>query len=73
MIPPRSNRTDPPTYDKEKYKGRNRFERLFNRLQSYRAVATHYDKLAATFLGGTLGALLALSLKCILNIPSTTA
>lgn len=69
VIPPRSNRTNPPAYDKEKYKGRNKVERLFNRLKSYRAVATRYDKLAAMFLGGTLAALLAVSLKCIVNTP----
>ena len=30
VIPPRSNRINPPAYDKEKYKGRNKVERLFN-------------------------------------------
>jgi hypothetical protein len=32
-------------------------------------VATRYDKLAAMFLGGVLAALLAVSLKCIVNTP----
>ena len=69
VIPPRSNRTKPPAYDKQKYKGRNKVERLFNRLKGYRGVATRYDKLAAMFLGGTLAALLAVSLKCIVSTP----
>jgi transposase len=69
VIPPRANRLNPAGYDKEKYKARNKVERLFGRLKGYRAVATRYDKLAAMFLGGTLAALLAVSLKCIVNAP----
>ena len=69
VIPPRSNRLSPPDYDKEKYKQRNKAERLFCRLKGYRAVATRYDKLAAMFLGGVLATLLAVSLKCIVNTP----
>ena len=69
VIPPRSNRVHPPDYDKEKYKERNKAERLFCKLKGYRAVATRYDKLAAMFLGGVLAALLAVSLKCIVNTP----
>ena len=69
VIPPRSNRIDPPDYDKEKYKQRNKAERLFCKLKGYRAVATRYDKLAAMFLGGVLASLLAVSLKCIVNTP----
>lgn len=69
VIPPRSNRVAPANYDQEKYKGRNKVERLFNRLKGYRGVATRYDKLAAMFLGSTLAALLAISLKSIVNTP----
>ena len=69
VIPPRANRVEPPQYDKEKYKERNKAERLFCKLKGYRAVATRYDKLAAMFLGGTLAALLAISLKSIVNTP----
>ncbi len=69
VIPPRSNRVKPADYDKEKYKGRNQVERLFNRLKGYRGVATRYDKLAAMFLGGTLATLLAISLKSIVSRP----
>ena len=69
VIPPRSNRVHPCAYDKEKYKARNKAERLFCKLKGYRGVATRYDKLAAMFLGGTLAALLAVSLRCIVNTP----
>ena len=69
VIPPRANRVSPPGYDKQKYKARNKAERLFCRLKGYRAVATRYDKLAAMFLGGVLATLLAVSLRCIVNTP----
>ena len=62
VVPPRSNRLNPPAYDKEKYKGRHRVERLFDRLQHFRAVATRSDQLAPMFLGGILAALLAVKL-----------
>ena len=62
VIPPRSNRTNSPDYDREKYKQRNRVERLFNRLKHFRAVATRNDKLAQMFLGGTLAALIFIPL-----------
>ena len=69
LIPPRSNRKQPADYDKEKYKARNKAERLFCKLKGYRAAATRYDKLAAMFLGGVLASLLAISLKSIVSSP----
>jgi putative transposase len=69
VIPPRCNRLRPAAYDKEKYKKRNKAERLFGKLKGDRGVATRYDKLAAMFLGGVLAALLAVSLRCIVNTP----
>ena len=49
-IPSTANRKEPIYYDAERYKDRNRVERLFGRLKQFRRVATRYDKLAATFL-----------------------
>jgi transposase len=37
-------------FDRERYRARNRVERLINRLKQYRRVATRYEKLAATYL-----------------------
>lgn len=36
-------------FDRAAYRERNRVERLINRLKQYRAIATRYDKLAATY------------------------
>ena len=51
VIPPRKNRTEPRTYDKELYKRRNLIERFFGGLKQYRRVATRYDKLSVRYLG----------------------
>ena len=63
VIPPRSNRRNPPGYDKAKDKERNKIECLFGRLKQFRAIATLYDKLAAMFLSGVIAGLLVISLK----------
>lgn len=39
----------PPDFDREAYRRRNRVERLMNRRKQFRALATRYDKLAATY------------------------
>lgn len=52
VIPPKSNRKEPREYDKELYKARHLIENFFAKLKQYRAIATRYDKLANTFLGG---------------------
>jgi len=49
VIPPRSNRLRPRTYDYELYKERNIIERLFNKMKHFRHFATRYDKLAINF------------------------
>jgi transposase len=36
--------------NKERYRERNRVERLINRLKQFRRVATRYEKLAANYL-----------------------
>jgi transposase len=52
VIPPKSNRKNPRDYDAELYKARHLIENFFAKLKQYRAIATRYDKLATTFLGG---------------------
>ena len=52
VIPPKRNRKEPREYDKELYKARHLIENFFAKLKQYRAIATRYDKLANTFLGG---------------------
>ena len=49
VIPPMSTRSQKPHYDKERYRGRNRIERFFNKLKNFRRIATRYDKLRRTF------------------------
>ena len=50
IVPPKSNRKDPWTYDKELYKQRNQVERLFRRIKRFRRIFTRYDKLDLIFL-----------------------
>jgi transposase len=51
VIPPRSNRTEERSYDKEAYKGRKVVERFINVIKQCRRVATRYEKTARNFLG----------------------
>lgn len=51
VVPPKSNRTDPREYDKERYKQRNEIERYFLRLRRFRKIFTRYDKLDVLFCG----------------------
>ena len=53
-IPPKSNRKQPWSYDKELYKRRNEVERLFRRVKEYRRVFTRYDKLDVMYMGFVL-------------------
>jgi len=50
VIPPRSNRTEERSYDKEAYKERNVVERFINVIKQCRRVATRYEKTARNFL-----------------------
>lgn len=52
VIPPKTNRKELRVYDKELYKARHLVENFFAKLKQYRAIATRYDKLANSFLGG---------------------
>ena len=50
VIPPRSNRLRPRSFDRHLYKNRNLIERFFCRIKPFRRIATRYDKLATSFL-----------------------
>ncbi len=50
VIPPRSNRHTPRTFDHHIYQSRNLIERFFCRIKQFRRIATRYDKLAKSFL-----------------------
>jgi transposase len=50
VIPPRSNRLNPRTFDRHIYKDRNLIERFFSRIKQFRRIATRYDKLSKSFL-----------------------
>ena len=48
-VPPRSNRINPASYDKERYKGRHLIENVFADLKHFRGIATRYTKLIGSF------------------------
>ena len=60
-IPARSNRKNPQPDRKASYRKRHRSENFFAHLKTFRRVATRYDKLAETFFGWML---LAVIIKC---------
>ena len=45
VVPPKTNRKTPWTYDVQLYKRRNEIERFFLRIKRFRKVFTRYDKL----------------------------
>ena len=53
-IPPKSNRIDPLPYRKASYRRRHLVENFFQRIKTFRRVATRYDKLAETYFGWVL-------------------
>jgi transposase len=63
VIPPRSNRKTPISYDQHLYKERNIIERAFNKLKHYRRIATRYEKKAANFMGFILLGSIMIHLK----------
>ena len=63
VIPPRANRRVPFAYDKQRYRQRNRVERLVSRLKQFRAVATRYDKLDGMFGGLVVLCLAGIALR----------
>ena len=49
-IPGRKSRDTPVSYDKRRYKRRNRIEIMFGRLKDWRRIATRYDRCPKVFL-----------------------
>jgi len=54
VIPPRRNRKQKRTYDKDVYAHRRSVEHFFQKIKRNRRVATRYEKLSVTFLGMVL-------------------
>jgi transposase len=50
VVPNRSNRKQPFSFDKKSYKQRHRIENAFCRLKDFRRIATRYDRLVRNFL-----------------------
>ena len=50
----------PPTFDANTYRDRNAVERAFNRLKSWRGIATRYDKHARNYRAGLVVASIVL-------------
>jgi transposase len=48
-IPKKSNETRTGPFNKAIYRGRNRVERLINRLKQFRRIATRYEKRAENY------------------------
>jgi putative transposase len=49
VIPNRSNRKQPFSFNKQPYKRRHRIENAICRIKDFRRIATRYDKLARNF------------------------
>jgi transposase len=50
VIPPTATERRSGRFDRAAYRERHRVERLINRLQPFRRVATRYEKLAVSYL-----------------------
>lgn len=50
VIPNKSNRKQPFSFDRKSYKRRYLIENAFGRLKDFRRIATRYDRLARNFL-----------------------
>jgi transposase len=50
VVPNKSNRKQPFSFDSNAYKQRHRIENAFCRLKDFRRIATRYDRLARNFL-----------------------
>lgn len=67
QIPSKAGAAEPWPLDRAAYRQRNRIERLVNKLKQFRAVATRYDKLKASFLATIKVVLAVIKLRSIVN------
>ena len=49
VVPPKSTRLRPWTYDRRLYRRRNEIERLFRRLEGFRRIFSRFEKLDVMF------------------------
>jgi transposase len=65
VVPPKSSRIDPWSYDRALYKKRNEIERLFRRLKGFRRISSRFDKLDVLFLAFLQFALIIEALRFV--------
>lgn len=63
VIPPKSTRLEILVSANERYKQRNKVERLVNKIKQFRRVATRYEKLKSNFLAFATRALIVMMLR----------
>jgi len=66
-IPSKVTAVEPWPIDEAAYKERNRVERLVNKMKQFRAVATRYDKLGASFLATVKRVLTFIKVRSFVN------
>ena len=74
VVPNKSNRKQPFSFDRTSYKQRHRIENAFCRLKDFRRIATRYDRLARNFLASVcLVAAIVWWIYCVLGPSSKFA
>ena len=68
-IPSKRTAVEPWPIDDDSYKERNRIERLVGKMKQFRAVATRYDKLGASFLATIKVVLTFIKVRSFVNRP----
>lgn len=69
IVPHKTNRLEPWTYDKQLHQRRNEVERLFCRLKAFRRIFSRFDKLNVIFCGFIYFALIFELLRFCVNTP----
>ena len=67
-IPGRKSRNKVVSYDKRRYRRRNRIERMFGRLKDWRRVSTRYDQRPKVFLSAIALAAAVIFWLCVLTL-----